>query len=70
MVVGMCYDSYKIILFTIILVPITVLLMLYPLLTLQKKKESTGVKEQPILDYPQADFNASIEPTVVKGMTW
>lgn len=75
-VVGMCYDSYfQVLVFTIIVVPITIMLMLYPLLTSQsldsdKQSQANGVPEVKIPDYPQGDFNNSVEKNKVKGMTY
>ncbi|KAL0902373.1 hypothetical protein ABMA27_000260 [Loxostege sticticalis] len=72
-VVGMCYDSYfQVLVFTIIVVPITIMLMLYPLLTSQsldsdKQSQANGVPEVKIPDYPQGDFNNSVEKNKVKA---
>ncbi|CAG9781986.1 unnamed protein product [Diatraea saccharalis] len=69
-VVGIFYENFQII-FTIIVMPITILLMLYSLLTWQvldgDKKTRKGPSFQHcILDYPQGDFNSSIEKSKIK----
>ncbi|XP_063837440.1 uncharacterized protein LOC135086620 isoform X1 [Ostrinia nubilalis] len=72
-VVGMCYDSYfQILVFSIIVVPITILLILYPLLTShmdydRHSSQANGVAEVMIADYPQGDFNDSVEKTKIKA---